>query len=598
MKKLKNIAIGKRLLIITASVLAVVAFILAIAIAVISNTKIGGKHYHNITRNKDLVSDISPSQGYVLKAYADAYMYLANENVLTRFNIETEIGELKEQYIAWNEETKNNFDPESPMYGFIFDEAYTYGVAVFETIENMMIPYAKEKNDALISIAKTSINSQFKLHENALQSGIEAANVEVEAAEKNANRTIVLGFVTIVIATLLAAGFSFVVVRFISRSLKEEIDSANSIVERIANGEMDVMFTSDMKTKDEFGVLAGNIERTLGLLTNYSDYIKEIASILGEMAQGRMKVEFEHDFRGEFATVKTALLGISESLGEVLKGIDDTADMVANKSGDVASLATSLSDGARDQVATIEELSANVEEITATSNLNTQSAAQAAKDTDKVMDSIAKCNSEMTELLEAMKQIIVQTDEIVSVTQAIEEIADQTNLLSLNASIEAARAGEAGRGFAVVAEEIGHLANQSSDTVSGINEIVEEVHRSVDNMSACLERAIAFVDKDVTADYDSFEQMAQQYADDASKFEESMSSINSAVISLTGSIDEVSGSIQGINSTIGESANGVTDIAQKTTDIVAATSETDQIADRTVEFVSRMREIVKRFTLE
>ena len=153
-------------------------------------------------------------------------------------------------------------------------------------------------------------------------------------------------------------------------------------------------------------------------------------------------------------------------------------------------------------------------------------------------------------------------------------------------------------GFAVVAEEIGHLANQSSDTVSGINEIVEEVHRSVDNMSACLSRAMEFVDKDVTADYDSFEQMAQQYADDAAKFEESMSSINGAVISLSGSIDEVSSSIQGINSTIGEAANGVTDIAQKTTDIVALTSETDQIADTTVAFVDEMRDVVKRFTLE
>ena len=568
MKNLKNMSIRKRLLLIAFTVLIAVLLILAIVLVVINATRIGGKHYRNITLSKDLVSDISPSEGYVLKAYADAYIYLTNENVLTRFNTEKELTEMREAYVNWVEENKVNFDPESDYYQLVFVEAYQYGLEVFDTTLNMLIPYAKEKNDVLVNVTKTSLNSTFKLHEIALQNGIEATNQAVAEAEKNANMTILIGVVLIVVTTGIASLLAYVVVRIVSRSLDAEIDSANRIVERIANGEMDVEFTEDLKTKDEFGVLAGNIERTLGLLKNYSDYIEEIASILGKMADGNMKISFVHDFRGEFAQVKTALIGISEALGEVLKGIDETADMVAEKSGAVADLAVSLSDGARDQVATIEELSANVQEITATSNLNTQSATQAGKDTDKVMASIAKCNKEMDELLEAMKQIIFQTDEIVSITSAIEEIADQTNLLSLNASIEAARAGEAGRGFAVVANEVGNLAADTVKAVANTNDLVEKTKAAVAKGNEVVKR---------TAD--------------------TLNEVTDGAKNIVGLMDEIANASRHQTDSLEEFTVGISSIANIVDDSAKSSEKSADASEDLKNYAYHLRDLTKKFEI-
>jgi methyl-accepting chemotaxis protein len=284
-----------------------------------------------------------------------------------------------------------------------------------------------------------------------------------------------------------------------------------------------------------------------------------------------------------------------------------------------------MNDNSADNSATSQELAAGMQETSATtetingsvgivvdnatqinelSEQGTQNAVEIKNKADSIKADVQTSLTNARNLFEDVKRqsddAIEQSkavDKINELTETIKSIAGQTNLLALNASIEAARAGEAGRGFAVVAEEIGHLATQSSDTVSGINDIVEEVHKSVDNMSRCLERALEYIDKNAMADYAKFDEIAEGYSNDATNFEVNMSSIHDAVSSLTNSIGQVSDSISGINSTIGESARGVTDIAQKTTDIVSLTSSTDEVVDETLECSREMKEIVGRFKM-
>ena len=119
-------------------------------------------------------------------------------------------------------------------------------------------------------------------------------------------------------------------------------------------------------------------------------------------------------------------------------------------------------------------------------------------------------------------------DKINELTDSIMEISSQTNLLALNASIEAARAGEAGKGFAVVASEIGHLANQSSDAVSSINMIMEEIKTAVSSMLESLEQSMEFLENVVLSDYKNFNEVSIQYSKDADSFNNSMMDIESS----------------------------------------------------------------------
>ncbi|HEX3077273.1 MAG TPA: methyl-accepting chemotaxis protein, partial [Lachnospiraceae bacterium] len=283
--------------------------------------------------------------------------------------------------------------------------------------------------------------------------------------------------------------------------------------------------------------------------------------------------------KDETGIISRMTVTMQENLRDMVVRIESAADKLVANAGDLSKLAVVIDDACSDNSATSEELAASMEETSATaetidSNVsqirtgmedinqksiegldmakkimqraqNLQSNSMIAKDdTTTIYNSVKEKSTQAIEQSKAVDKINV-------LSSTIQEIAEQTSLLSLNASIEAARAGDSGKGFAVVAGEIGNLANQSSTTVNSILDIVAEVHQAVDSMSDCLKTTLEFLEKKVMVDYNGFVDVSMKYSTDANNVEQSMKDINYLASALEDSSQEIAIAISGINKTIG-----------------------------------------------
>lgn len=257
----------------------------------------------------------------------------------------------------------------------------------------------------------------------------------------------------------------------VALALAKPILELNQTAQKLAEGNLDV--TLDVVSDDEIGELADSIQATVLRLKEYINYIDEITEVLGKLADGKLSVNLQYAYVGEFQKVKFALENISATMKEVMEGIHDSSMQVSAGSEELAKASQSLAEGATNQAAAAQELLATATTVAEQVEENKMESEKAAGKTKEVTDLMAVSKKNMEQMTEAMNKIQDTSKKVVGVIQAIEEIASQTNLLSLNASIEAARAGEVGRGFAVVAGEIGGLAEESAQAVNKTRDLIQ-----------------------------------------------------------------------------------------------------------------------------
>lgn len=414
------------------------------------------------------------------------------------------------------------------------------------------------KSDGVTVAPKVTYSQIFKPWGWVVSTGNYVDDMQAEIVETR--NAINQKFISLCVVVAVAMVIIVVVVSFIARFYADKICVSlvgiQNMATRMSDG--DLTTAIELKERNEIGKTANALNKAQGHMVSLIAGITETSKDLGEAVA---------NFTKNFATMEESITNVSAAVNELAENTTAQAQSTNEASASVEEIAGGIEDTTK-EVVSLDENAKVMQEYS-----------------DKSMEALRELIDVNTKTKADIDSMYTQTtntnDSVQKISQAatlIGEIASQTNLLSLNASIEAARAGEAGKGFAVVAEEIGTLATQSSNTATGINDLIAELTENSEKSMAIMQK---------------MNEAAQLQVSTLESTREMFHGLKEALNSCVVSIDLITQRIENINTQRQRVTDSIEVLNQLATDNAASTEETSAMAMELDGAVKNSSEIVK-----
>lgn len=385
---------------------------------------------------------------------------------------------------------------------------------------------------------------------------------------------------TNLVAAIIAVVVALVASLFFATLLVRPIRRVNKVIGQCSdlNFKDQYAMTREVKRKDEIGDISRAMEKLQKVLTNMVVKLSNVSGSLVTDADNLSKtIGVLENHSDDTSKTATALLELMKSNQESTLQIDTNVGGINDSVQDI-NLQTRKG---------VEAVGKVIEDAISMKN----STEVACMKTTEMYEVLRK---ESQDIMERSKEI----ERINQLTGGIVEIAEQTELLALNASIEAARAGEQGKGFAVVAGEISGLAQQSNGLASDIMETTISIRKVTEDALGCLEKTVEFLEGTILSDYQNFMQVCGVYLDNSEEIEENMRKIDEAVDVLHSMTSEITDGVNEISESINESTEGISDVENQAKKIMEMVIDVYELSDQTKSSADDLRQIVDQFLIE
>ena len=261
------------------------------------------------------------------------------------------------------------------------------------------------------------------------------------------------------------------------RNIQAMLSDVKELIDAAVAGRLTFRANSSKHSGDFKNIVNGFNQTLDSILTP----VNEAKDVLERVATGELSVRVNSDYKGDHATIKTALNAALENLDDSIYQVSNTSLDVAKASDELLNSSHTIASGASSQASALEEISGNLQELASVIKNNNLSAKNINNYTNETNEHVEASVDYMNQFSDTILRIKNSSDKVAKIVHTIDEIAFQTNLLALNAAVEAARAGEAGKGFAVVAEEVRNLAMKSAEAAKDTAVMIKEAVENADN---------------------------------------------------------------------------------------------------------------------